>query len=114
MNKDLPGKNQPLMLKKVGSSHSLIIPKVKGREGLLELQKGEQLILACPGQGNQLSQTRKSSSTSSCLHDNELAIGDIAIRSVDAQCVRPINADVIPLKTKCGTDGDLYEIGFQV
>lgn len=118
MNGDLPKRNQPIILTQQNKSYELLIPKVQGNKGFVELSKGDNIKLVCPGDKNRLRDTKTTSVDSKCQKDKEFTsnansnAGSFAIK--DALCELPPKPDIKDTKTRCSQTGKLYEIGFQV
>lgn len=119
MNGDLPKRNQPIILTKQNASYTLLIPKVQGKKGILELSKGENIKLVCPGDKNRLRDLKTMSADSSCQRDKHFTSNvntnnNASFAIKDAACDLPPKPDVKDTKTRCLQTGKLYEIGFQV
>ncbi|XP_065212829.1 uncharacterized protein LOC135840304 [Planococcus citri] len=117
LNGDLPKRNQPIILTKQNKSYALLIPKAQGNKGFVELEKGDNIKLVCPGDKNRLRDTKTTSVDTKCQKDKEFTsnannnAGSFAIK--DALCDLPPKPDVKDTKTRCSQTGKLYEIGFQ-
>lgn len=116
MNRDLPSQNQPIMLKKMGKDYTLLIPSVKRRQGIIELNKGEELVLACPGKNNYLKEVKKEAVQTNCVSDTKLsANGSNAVFDTkSAGCAQPVQAVVKNSTERCAQVGKIYQIGFEV
>ena len=117
LNHDLPDTNQPLYLKKSGSSYAVTEPKVKNRQGVIELNTNEEIVLACPGKNNYLVETKKPLVSSYCVRNTTLSVDGKnkgTVNSQNAGCATPVQAEVRVTSTRCSQIGKLYEIGFEV
>lgn len=104
------------MLKKVGNEYNLVIPSVKRRQGIIELNKGEELVLACPGKKNFLKETKKETIQTNCVSDTKLSVtgSNSVFTTKTASCAQPVEAVVKNSTERCAQVGKIYQIGFEV
>lgn len=104
------------MLKKTGKDYSLIIPSVKRRQGIIELNKGEELVLACPGKKNFLKEVKKETVETSCVSDTKFSVNgsNAVFTTKSASCDKPVEAVVKNSTERCAQVGKIYQIGFEV
>ncbi len=105
--------NEPVLLKKIERKYELLVPKVKRRQGIIELKKGEEVVIACPGPNNYLKQTMEDTVSTSCLNGTSLAAGSTVVDTKNAECAQPVLADIIDKHITCAY-GKYYGIGFRV
>lgn len=116
LNGDLPTRNEPLLLEKEGSTYSLVIPTLKQRHGVIELEEGENMILACPGKGNFLTETKHQSDDAKCVSESKLKTNgsEKVLEMRYASCSLPVDAVMKDTRKSCSSNGQIYEIGFEV
>lgn len=118
INHDLIPRNAPLLLKHHDNKNSLIFPKLQRRNGLIELNKNEEIILACPGKNNYLLQIggKAKDTSTSCISGTDLYsnISKTRLSLQKISCAQPVEGEVIITSGRCAQIGKIYEIGFQV
>lgn len=97
-------------------NYTLLIPKVKNQQGFIELDKGEEVILACPGKGNYLKEVKQDKVKTNCISDTKFSVNNsnTIFNTKNAECAESSRADVKNTGTRCAQVGTIFEIGFEV
>lgn len=116
LNGDLPSRNEPIFLKKESNAYTLAVPTVKQKHGVVELDRGENLVLACPGKGNYILETKHQTDSASCVRDTKFMTNDSKreLEISQAGCALPVEAVIKDTRKSCASIGHLFEIGFEV
>ncbi|KAK9502026.1 hypothetical protein O3M35_012636 [Rhynocoris fuscipes] len=115
MNKDLPKKNEPLLLiKHEGKQYRLAMPETKGKEGFIQLKFGQEIVMACPGARNYMNETKKEINRAHCKSGRMLTIQEQEYESEVLDCFGRAGAMIRRTENKCHKGkGTLLEIGFK-
>nr|QHB21524.1 venom nuclease 1 [Platymeris rhadamanthus] len=114
-NKDLPKKNEPLLLiRDEGKMYRLAMPEAKGKEGFIQLRSGQEIVMACPGRRNFMNETKQELNHARCITGHLLTIKEREFESKYLDCFERAGANIRRTEKKCYKGkGTVLEIGFK-
>ncbi|XP_054258889.1 uncharacterized protein LOC128983578 isoform X2 [Macrosteles quadrilineatus] len=91
-------------------------PSLIENRGVIQLKKGQDIIIACPGKFNRLNVGNDLRYTiSQCVEGSRLMVGGREMRALDIQCVSPVTSSVRLTDRRCGqTNAAMVEIGYEI
>nr|ARW74136.1 double stranded RNA degrading enzyme 3 [Locusta migratoria] len=108
---------QPLFLIPGGSGGAKAFWQPDATSGLLTLEAGEQLLLACPGRGNLLTALDVQEATATCVSGSTFSVGDQQFALQDLSCSHLPTSTQQDSGQTCGAASGsfpLLQIGFEL
>ncbi|CAG9766898.1 unnamed protein product [Ceutorhynchus assimilis] len=101
----------PVPLYNTSSEYDLAIP----HEGLIHLQKGQNISLSCSGQRNYVRQTNSNVTSVTCLENDKVKLYRQTYKFEQIQCKRIVKGSVRSINETCGNnEGIIHQIGYPV
>ena len=110
MNSDLPKSKSPLFI----AEDDLVLPEPQGKTGVLKFSSGEEIILACPGNKNQLSKAKAAVVFATCDSGNKLNVNGKSTKVSDLGCSKTAASSLRITDQSCVDGGTILELGFEV
>jgi len=91
------------------------MPQLIDEEGVFKLQSGDELYIACPGNGNEIKGFSAKSATSTCIKDQTLQIRNTEVYSTNLECKKKAFTTLKETNNECGNYmGKEIQLGFEV
>lgn len=107
--------HEPVFLAKTRDGFELAMPELIEEEGVFKMEKGGELYIACPGNGNEIKGFTAQSATSTCIKDKTLQLRDREITSSELECKKKVFTTLKETNNDCGNYmGKKIQLGFEV